>query len=74
MGDSPGARELLAAAAAGFEAAGMGLHAAVSRRRRGQTAGGDGKRLIRDAERWLSDQGIVDIERVATVIAPGVWD
>ncbi len=72
-GEKPRARELLAAAAVGFEAAGMDLHAAVSRRRRGQVTGSDGKRLIREADRWLSDQGVVDVERIAAVIAPGTW-
>ena len=67
------ARELLEAAAAGFEAASMNLHAAVSRRRRGQILGGDGKRLVREADRWLADQGVVDVERMAGVVAPGSW-
>ena len=35
--DAERARELLVTAAAGFEAAGVELHAAVSRRRRGQS-------------------------------------
>ncbi len=73
-GDEPRARDLLAAAAAGFEAADMNLHAAVSRRRRGQVSGSDGKRLIREADHWLSDQGVVDVERLASVIAPGAWE
>ncbi len=72
-GDLPRTRELLAAAAAGFQAAGMDLHAAISRRRRGQILGSDGKRLVRDAEGWLAGQGVVDAERLANVIAPGSW-
>ena len=51
----------------------MDLHAAVSRLRRGQLSGGDGKRLIREADRWLASQGVVDVERLAGVIAPGTW-
>ncbi len=73
-GDQALAREHLAAAAAGFEAADMNLHAAVSRRRRGQVSGSGGKRLIREADRWLSELGVVDVERLANVIAPGTWD
>ncbi len=73
-GEERCARELLVAAAAGFEAADMELHAAVSRRLRGRLKGGDGKRLIREADRWLTDQGVADVERLARVIAPGVWD
>ncbi len=72
-GEPPRARELLVAAAAGFQAAGMDLHAAVSRRRRGQISGGDGKRLIREADRWLAGQGVVDVEQLAGVVAPGAW-
>ncbi len=51
----------------------MDLHAAVSRRRHGQISGSDGKRLIREADRWLADQGMVDVERMSAVIAPGLW-
>ncbi len=72
-GEDARARELLVAAAAGFEAADMDLHAAISRRRRGQVSGVDGKRLIRETDRWLADQGVADVERLAGVIAPGVW-
>ncbi|MCP3958705.1 MAG: AAA family ATPase [bacterium] len=71
-GDDARAHDLLVAAAAGFEAADMDLHAAVSRWRRARVSG-EGSRLIRDAERWLSDQGVVDAERLADVIAPGKW-
>ncbi len=72
-GDEVRARELLVAAAAGFEAADMDLHATVSRLRRGQVSASDGKRLIREADRWLSEQGVVNVERLAGVMAPGAW-
>ena len=72
-GRVPRALELLVSAAAGFEAAGMRLHAAVSRRRRGQLSIHEGRRLVRESERWMTDQGVVDIERLSGVIAPGVW-
>ncbi|MEM7349756.1 MAG: AAA family ATPase [Acidobacteriota bacterium] len=72
-GDVPGAQELLVAAAAGFEAADMELHAMVCRRRRGQLAGSDGKSFLRETDRWITDQGLVDSDRWLDVIAPGAW-
>ena len=51
----------------------MELHATISRWRRGQLAGSDGKTFIREADRWMADQGIVDGERLMDVVAPGEW-
>ncbi len=66
--------EHLAAAEAGFESADMELHAAVSRRRRGQLLGSEeGARFVREADRWMAEQGIRDPERMAGVLAPGIW-
>ncbi len=65
----------LAAAEAGFESAGMELYAAVSMRRRGQLLkDAGGARLIREADRWMSEQGIRDPARMAGVLAPGAWE
>jgi hypothetical protein len=65
----------LAMAEAGFESADMELYAAVSRRRRGQLLGGaDGDRFVREADRWMSGQGIRNPARMAAVLAPGAWD
>ncbi len=65
----------LVAAAARFDAQGMGLYAAASRRRRGQLLGpSDGGRFVSDADDWMRGQGIVKPERFADVLAPGVWD
>ncbi len=63
------------AAAAGFEALGMALYAAASRRRRGQLLGPpDGTRFIEDADDWMKGQGIERPERFADVLVPGLWD
>ncbi len=74
-GDQRAAIEHLVAAAAGFESADMELHAAVSRRRRGQlelARVGDGS-FILEAESWMAEQGIENPERMSAVLAPGVW-
>ena len=72
-GDQQQAQEHLVAATAGFERADMELHAAVGRLRRGQLSGSDGRRLVRDADRWMAAQGVENVGRLADVIAPGVW-
>ena len=65
----------LIAAAAGFDALGMALYAAASRRRRGQLLEPlDGKRFIDDADAWMISQGIQQPEKFADVLVPGVWD
>jgi len=65
----------LDAAADGFDAADMQLHAAVARRRRGQLLGGaDGKSLLLDAESWMAEQLIDDPARLSAVLAPGFAD
>lgn len=68
------ALELLGEAEAGFEVAGVGLHAAVSRRRRGQLLGGDDSlKLIASADEWMVGQGIKNPERMSAMLAPGRW-
>jgi eukaryotic-like serine/threonine-protein kinase len=63
---------LVDGAARGFEAADMGLHAAVARRRLGQLIGGDeGAALVRAAELWMMDQRIVNVEGMTQLLAPG---
>ncbi len=73
QGNEKAASELLAAAAAGFSAADMKLHAAVSRLRRGQLLAAGGKRLVSEAEEWMASQGIKNIAAMAQVLAPGGW-
>jgi hypothetical protein len=53
-GDTAGAHRLLAKAATAFEAAGMGLHAACTRRRLGMLVGGaEGQGLMAQADAWM---------------------
>ncbi|RMH16496.1 MAG: serine/threonine-protein kinase PknK [Acidobacteria bacterium] len=74
-GDRDRAIELLVAAAAGFEAAEMGLYAQVSRRRRGQLLGGaEGPRLVAEADAWITEHGVRRPDRLADVLAPGEWE
>ncbi len=70
-GDSR-AVDLLAEAAACFEAVDMRLCAAAARRRRGELSGGDeGSSLIADADAWMAGQGIRNPARMTDLYAPG---
>jgi hypothetical protein len=51
----------------------MDLYAAVSRKRQGELMGGDGQRFREDAERWITENGIVNPDAMADVLAPGRW-
>lgn len=74
-GDTDGAAVLLRTAAAGFEAADMGLYAAVTRRRLGQLLQTrDGARLVSDADAFMTSHGVTRPDRVADVLAPGRWN
>jgi hypothetical protein len=65
----------LAAAIDAFEAVGMKLYAAVARRRLGVLQGGDsGRDLVRAANDWMAGQGIVNVDRMTRLIAPGFAD
>jgi hypothetical protein len=57
-GDIAQALVRLEAAAAGFETAGMRLHAACARRRRGELLGPSGAPLITQADQFMASQGI----------------
>jgi hypothetical protein len=71
-GERTRALELLDAAARGFEAVEMGLHAAVARRRRGQLIGGDtGATLVGAADLWMMDQRITNVRAMTELLAPG---
>ncbi len=64
----------LATVAREFDVLRMGLHAAVSRWRRGQLLGGGrGRRLVAEAERWMRDETVENVERMADTLAPGSW-
>jgi tetratricopeptide (TPR) repeat protein len=72
--DTTGAAVLLRAAAAGFEAADMGLYAAVTRRRLGELLGGsEGARLVSEMDAAMIARGVARPDRVANVLAPGAW-
>ena len=71
-GDRAQALVLLDAAARAFDAADMGLHAMVSRRRHGELLGGDeGAMMTRDADEWMRAQTIKDPAHMAELLVPG---
>jgi hypothetical protein len=74
-GDPDGAIRRLSAAAAGFDAAEMSLHAAATRRQWGRLIGGtEGQELVRAAESWMTGQLITDPARMSAMLVPGVLD
>jgi tetratricopeptide (TPR) repeat protein len=55
-----------------FEASGMALHAAVARRRLGALLGGDdGRALLAAADAWFAAAGVVDVDAMVRMLAPG---
>jgi hypothetical protein len=71
-GDPAAAMTLLDRAAGESEAADMALLATVARWRRGELLGGDeGASSVREADCWMTEQGIRNPARFAEVIAPG---
>jgi eukaryotic-like serine/threonine-protein kinase len=61
--------------AAGFDREAMRLHAAVTRRRLGRLLASDrGQAMIREAEDWMTTQGIKNPERMTELLAPGFDD
>jgi hypothetical protein len=72
-GEREGAAERLREAARGFDAAGMQLYAAASRRRLGGMIGGDeGRAMASEAEAWMQRQRIASPERMTGMLAPGL--
>ncbi len=70
-GDTQRAAELLVEAASLAESAEAHLHAAVARHRRGRLIGGSkGDDLVARAERFMTEQGITEIETMVRVLAP----
>ena len=73
-GQKERALSLLEAAEEALSAADMALHAILARRRRGQLLSGDqGRTLVEEADRWMSDQGVRRPDRMAAMLAPGRW-
>ncbi|HZF48566.1 MAG TPA: AAA family ATPase [Polyangiaceae bacterium] len=71
-GDADRALSELEQAEAGLVAADMGLYAAAARYRRGKLLGGDEGRALEDAARsWMAGQGVVNVERMVALHAPG---
>jgi hypothetical protein len=69
------AYDRLAEAVDAFEAADMKLYAAVARRRLGALQGGDsGRDLVDAGNDWMAGQGIVNVDRMTRLIAPGLPD
>ena len=69
------ARDLLAAAEAGFEASKMALYAAAARRSRGLLVGGEeGRALVETADAWMRGERIKNPGRMAAMLAPGRWE
>lgn len=72
-GDRDAATERLADAAAGFDAAEIGLQAACARRLRGVLLGGErGQALLRQADTFMMEQGIKRPELWTSIHAPSL--
>jgi hypothetical protein len=73
-GETARALPLLESAEVGLTVAEMALHAAAARRRRGELVGGEtGRGLVAAADAWMAGQGIKNPERMAAMLAPGLW-
>jgi hypothetical protein len=68
------AAALLISSEEAFRKVDMELFAAVARRRRGETLGGnEGRALVHSADTWMAGQNIQRPERMAAMLAPGSW-
>ena len=73
-GETARSLALLESAESAFTAADMALHAAVTRRRRGELMGGEaGRGLVAAADAWMGGQDILNPARMARMLAPGRW-
>jgi eukaryotic-like serine/threonine-protein kinase len=72
-GDAARAAAITARAADGFRTAEMALFHAVARRCQGKLIGGaDGCALVEEASAWMRGQGVVEPDRMAAMLAPGI--
>jgi hypothetical protein len=56
-----------------FDAVGMALHAAATRRCLGRMLGGEaGREMARRADKWMAAEGIKNPEKMTAMIAPGL--
>jgi hypothetical protein len=70
-GEVARATAILDEAVRGFEAGGMAVHAAAARRRRGQLlGGGEGARLVAEADQWMTSERVKNPRRLAALLAP----
>lgn len=68
------AQTWLTRAVSGFSACDMRLYAAAARFRLGRLVGGDqGRELIGESTRTMTDEGVVRPDRIANLLAPGDW-
>jgi hypothetical protein len=71
-GDRARAAALLRCAVAGFDRAGMALHATVARARLAELlGGGEGDVLAKEAAAWMVQEGVVAPARMIAMMAPG---
>jgi serine/threonine protein kinase/tetratricopeptide (TPR) repeat protein/energy-coupling factor transporter ATP-binding protein EcfA2 len=72
QGDRGQCEVLLREAVVGLERGDMPLYAAAARWQRGRVLAGDeGRALVEQAERWMGEQGIANVARMAAMLAPG---
>jgi hypothetical protein len=72
QGDVNQCADLCAKAVAQLERVDMGLYAAATRRRLGQSLGGaQGQSLIDEADAWMQKQTIKNPERLTRMLVPG---
>ncbi|OLC43398.1 MAG: hypothetical protein AUH43_20790 [Acidobacteria bacterium 13_1_40CM_65_14] len=73
-GDARKAAAQLADAEPRLSASDLSHFATACRRCRGELVGGrEGRALVEDADRWFTDQHVVNPERMAGLLAPGAW-
>jgi tetratricopeptide (TPR) repeat protein len=71
-GEAANATGLLTQALNGFDSADLGLYAAATRRRLGETLGGErGRELIAEANAWMLNQGIKNPVAITRTMTPG---
>jgi serine/threonine protein kinase/tetratricopeptide (TPR) repeat protein len=71
-GESSNATRLLSEAVKGFDLSDLGLYAAASRRRLGETIAGDrGRELIAEADAWMAHQNIQNPMKITRTMTPG---